>query len=387
MAENELWRETLKRSRERFVAFADLPSIHGAPPVSLVAIRCNRTGDDGDLQRTLRFLEERFDPEDGLLKARIGNGTAGKLMFRTGCSQISMCDTTRSQLLLFNSFRASRIPEELRSRFIRLARESATAVVDAGIADELFPRIVGAISREWADGLWLVWLLQAAWKGVGGTQLTASRMTVNPTGSRAVPWSHEAWQQERAMNRDIHEGKSAGDRFFASAKTIPDSEWPDKLPTCWFSILMDVPNRSVELIDWILSGGSCNAEAPEETPESSEHTEAAGSSTRAVFGWPPDDGWHFRPGEVWFRKVMRDGLDKHGWLILKRLAGATRPLTRDDLWDEVDPTNESNRTDGAMNQKLSALRKWLRNSFRIEGDPIPSVRGHGVYRFNSEIFD
>jgi hypothetical protein len=102
--------------------------------------------------------------------------------------------------------------------------------------------------------------------------------------------------------------------------------------------------------------------------------------------FPPDDGWHFRHGEVWFRGICYDKLDRHQWLILQTLVSTDRPFTRGELRDAIDPKGESNQSDNGMSQKVSALRKWLQDTFNVDGDPVPPIRGFGSYQFNFKIF-
>ena len=89
--------------------------------------------------------------------------------------------------------------------------------------------------------------------------------------------------------------------------------------------------------------------------------------------WPPDDGWHFRPGEFAFGG-MKGELTGKLWMLLKAFAEARRSLTSSDLLDDVWGHNET-CTEQNLRNHLSRLRTALRNVYDLAEnvDPIPAV--------------
>ena len=89
--------------------------------------------------------------------------------------------------------------------------------------------------------------------------------------------------------------------------------------------------------------------------------------------WPPDNGWHFRPGEFAFggRKGKLTG---KLWLLLKTLVEARRALTAENLRDVVWEHNED-CTVKNIRTHLSMLRTVLRTTYDLPNDLdlIPSA--------------
>lgn len=111
---------------------------------------------------------------------------------------------------------------------------------------------------------------------------------------------------------------------------------------------------------------------------------------RPVPTWPPDDGWHFRPGEVAFRGRKTKALQRES-RILQCLVAAKGPVTRQTFLDEAWDVPEPVITDSALPTQIFRARKVLEALFPEIGeeDPIPCVqRGmHAAWRLNAELLE
>jgi hypothetical protein len=91
-----------------------------------------------------------------------------------------------------------------------------------------------------------------------------------------------------------------------------------------------------------------------------------------VENWPPDQGWHFRPGEFAFRGKSGQCSGKI-WQLLKLFVDSRGPIDRntirDTLWKDeghlVDDTN--------IRVHVSNLRKALREAFGLDSNAQPIV--------------
>jgi hypothetical protein len=104
--------------------------------------------------------------------------------------------------------------------------------------------------------------------------------------------------------------------------------------------------------------------------------------------WPPDGGWHFRPGEVWFKGQMIR-LDGKRFALLKAFAEARVPLGYRELRQRVWHWNESVE-DRTIRSTLARLRNALRERFGWDEavDPIPDYSSDPVtWRLDRELFD
>lgn len=91
--------------------------------------------------------------------------------------------------------------------------------------------------------------------------------------------------------------------------------------------------------------------------------------------WPPDDGWHFRPGEFAYRGKRGKAVGKI-WEMLKLLATARAPVDRDSIRAAVWPEDIQGLTeDQAISQTIKKGRAVIRAAFRLPAsvNPIPSV--------------
>lgn len=89
--------------------------------------------------------------------------------------------------------------------------------------------------------------------------------------------------------------------------------------------------------------------------------------------WPPDDGWHFRPGEAAFQKVIFS-LRGKPWAVLKCLAEARNSArTWTELADAASPDTNPIKT--TIRGYVANARKALKTAFRLSEshDPIPNV--------------
>lgn len=97
---------------------------------------------------------------------------------------------------------------------------------------------------------------------------------------------------------------------------------------------------------------------------------AAGGDTAPA--WPPDEGWHFRPGEYAFLRQQAEARGK-SWQLLKTLAEARRALTQRDLMSGIWKLQKV--SDSNLRGLLSKTRNLLRHDFGLskDVDPIPAV--------------
>jgi len=99
--------------------------------------------------------------------------------------------------------------------------------------------------------------------------------------------------------------------------------------------------------------------------------------------WPPNKGWHFRPGEAAFRGIAFKLTDTQ-WEILKLLSVSRRPVEKNRLLG----IRDSGIEESTLRSHISKIRKAIRGAFRLNGDPIPQ-RGSGKnlsYFLNEEVF-
>lgn len=107
--------------------------------------------------------------------------------------------------------------------------------------------------------------------------------------------------------------------------------------------------------------------------------------------WPPDAGWHFRPGEFAFRGVRGRAVGKV-WAMLKLLATASAPVCRDSIRTTVWPEDQQGTTDDvAISQTIKKARAIVRATFGLAAgvNPFPSVDfgARAAWRFDEAVFD
>lgn len=105
--------------------------------------------------------------------------------------------------------------------------------------------------------------------------------------------------------------------------------------------------------------------------------------------FPPDDGWHFRAGEVWFRGGRHDWPTKDQSTILELLVRAPSAKSIADISAAIDPNDDNSTLYESTKAQISKLRKWLCVEFALPAgsDPVPSA-GHGTksYKFDHSLF-
>ncbi len=94
-------------------------------------------------------------------------------------------------------------------------------------------------------------------------------------------------------------------------------------------------------------------------------------------GWPPDGGWHFRPGQYGYDR-QTFWLSGAAWKLLRALASPNRKFPLAELKDMTlgkdSPTGEK-----GMQTHLSLLRTTLRQNHGLDADADPIPRsGRGV---------
>jgi hypothetical protein len=103
--------------------------------------------------------------------------------------------------------------------------------------------------------------------------------------------------------------------------------------------------------------------------------------------WPPDDRWHFRTGECWFKRhCIR--LDGQLFLLLQVFARARTPLGYADLMAKVwGPNNSVNEE--TIRGRLVHLRTALRKRFkwsRADDPVILARRKPPAWELNKDLF-
>ncbi len=96
--------------------------------------------------------------------------------------------------------------------------------------------------------------------------------------------------------------------------------------------------------------------------------------------WPPDQGWHFKPGFVWFRGCRYEITAKCKKLLEKFLKWGDVPIERPDLFKTAWPDDVVG--DDALRQQLSKLRlllieiaKDIDADENVIDDPLPHKDG------------
>jgi|GEM_PF-5029932 len=236
-AKSELWRTALERIRERFVGLANIDAAeHFRHDVvfirssSMIDSKCRDSliryfSDDGEL--LLLGFNEHFGEEIC---------TRNQHMFRTGlCSSIISKTSPRIVHSIYSSCcRWPELEENRLHRFMDVADDGAAILhrLPHSIQDLLITNEKPFMANYAA---WLDCLFAISWKYRGKTDgpifsrpITKRCFTPN---DGTVEWSTAAWDKARTQNPD----------------------WPEQLPSEFFSIIRDVPNQSIALIDWLLT--------------------------------------------------------------------------------------------------------------------------------------
>lgn len=334
-----------------------------APPPALAMIR-HRQGDEVLYKRTAEFLSLSLDPQKELSLPRLPGFAAKRScipVYRSVCR-----DNPRQLTVMFHSLmdleKGRHLPEW--DILCSIARDAAHTLEPSGAAAASLGRTSNSDSVS--EFLWFECLFEIALQGELLNPSTAVRMVVLPRGRRACVWQAEAWQQERDLNSEVLRRQQRGDPQCATASAVPEEEWPTELPQTWFSILLDVPNRSVEMIDWIL--------ALRVESDSIAVERGRGAVAIEAPKWPPGNGWSFRPGSAAFlghsftvteqQRVFLSFLaEKRGDLITWR-----------QLADKWDLRKNSASAPGNISQAIYRIRKLLQEQFDCGNqDPIPNV--------------
>lgn len=121
---------------------------------------------------------------------------------------------------------------------------------------------------------------------------------------------------------------------------------------------------------------------PDKSPEKPQQTQPHADEFKAELDsvpqdvgpevWPPDAGWHFRPGEFAVQGTAHP-LSGILWDLLKHFVEARGPVLETDLQDSV--WAESGAGPSGIRSQISNLRKELRKAIglRRDFDPIPLV--------------
>lgn len=117
--------------------------------------------------------------------------------------------------------------------------------------------------------------------------------------------------------------------------------------------------------------------------QESQPDAASKREDKAPGAWPPDDDWHFRPGEFAFAGRTHS-LSGKNLELLKALVEARGPVTMRGLQDKV-WGSDSLCDDKNIRRYLSYLRKKLREVYDLSDDvnPIPHV-DTGAWRLDKE---
>jgi hypothetical protein len=93
-------------------------------------------------------------------------------------------------------------------------------------------------------------------------------------------------------------------------------------------------------------------------------------------GWPPDDKWHFRPGQYAYKGSVFELSGRH-WQILKVFAEATFPVPektlRSEIWDDISAA-AGGVDERTIASTLTHLRRVLRKHWKLPAsfNPIPA---------------
>lgn len=158
-----------------------------------------------------------------------------------------------------------------------------------------------------------------------------------------------------------------------------------------FATVEEIRHVALNAIDHFLqSDSSSDARPPRSFLELSQR--ATDQDHDVEEQWPPDQGWHFRPGEVAFCKVKFRLVGKP-WFVLKRLAMRSgSPVRKNDLLDAVG--TDYAITDDCLRSYVFQVRDALRLAFHLDkgqksDDPILNVeRGSQcAWKINESIFN
>jgi hypothetical protein len=133
----------------------------------------------------------------------------------------------------------------------------------------------------------------------------------------------------------------------------------------------DAAAASLAAIDGILQQLKSTAGEPLIAADGGQAAETGGTGNSTK--WPPDEDWHFRPGEAAFLGVPIPTAGKL-WGVLKALADARgAAVTWGDLADAVSP--DTTPEPQAIRGYVSKVRAALRKAFGLDSsiDPIPNV--------------
>jgi hypothetical protein len=108
-----------------------------------------------------------------------------------------------------------------------------------------------------------------------------------------------------------------------------------------------------------------------ETSEPTDSHAAVENSPPAK--WPPDDGWHFRPGEAAFRATVFEIVGQ-SWKLLRMLAENVRPVSWAEISEHLASDSNTQLERENVRVHVKDLRKTLRLRFDCgTSDPIPFV--------------
>lgn len=107
-----------------------------------------------------------------------------------------------------------------------------------------------------------------------------------------------------------------------------------------------------------------------EPPPAASPGPPAPATPEANSAWPPDDGWHFRPGLYAFRRKTY-ALQGKLWKLLKHLAESRFPSTAAEMIAAMG--SDGAKADGSIRTDLTNLRTILRGNHKLPSgsDPIP----------------
>lgn len=371
------WRAALERARERFVRLADSIEARLAPPPLFAIVRRQR-GEDDVYERTKTYLSQRLEPRTGLLIPRFP-GVAGDCLWPPVYRSICR-DNPQQFTSMFHSLmdleKGRYLPEW--GVLCSIARDAAHSLELSGVATAILGE--SSSSDSVSEFLWFECLFEIALQGKLVNPSAAVRMVVLPRGNRSCAWQAEAWQQERDLNSDVLRRQQRGDPQCTTATAVPEEEWPTELPQTWFSILLDVPNRSVELIDWIL--------AQQANGDSATIRLECREIAIEMPHRPPASGWAFQSGEADYLG-HRFQVSEQQRVILELLTSTPgKAFTWDKIAHEWDRLKGVSSTSSNVKQWMCKLRRVIRSNFDCSGsDPIPNVEAgsKSAYRLDHTV--
>lgn len=312
---DELLQRSLNRIRERFLKLADQDA---ADNFRHDIVWLESEAEPVLNGRAREFLIQRFDPKfpaQGFTRESGHANRSNRAMFgqpiglwchkngalrRSGaifstCHRYSLASGQKEQRNA-EFIAQEKIAKQRWDRFKETADAAAglLPILPSPIRDRL---MVGMTHQLTNHAAFIEILFRTSWRSLENKEpiplLKTARWCLKPYGG-ACEYSQSAWKFHRSVFLEL---PSLDPR---DAEIVASTEWPESLPGEFYSVLLDAPNASIALIDWILSLDAATAtetvKKPEQPAESA--TEARTSVNARVVDLflkkPESVGWTVR---------------------------------------------------------------------------------------------